>query len=71
MKDSVTYQAIVEEGMVKARQDDILRLGSKKFGAPGAAAEQSLRGITDPERLARLLDRLLDVSSWHDLLTVP
>ena len=48
MKESVTYQAIVEEGeikgraegrvegMVRARQDDLLRLGRRRFGAePG------------------------------------
>jgi hypothetical protein len=71
MKDSVTYQAIIEEGMAKARQDDILRHGRRKFGPPSLASEQALRGITDPERLARLLDRIQDVSSWDELLAAP
>ena len=36
MKESVTYQAIVEEGeiMLRARQDDLLQLGRRRFGAP-------------------------------------
>jgi hypothetical protein len=71
MKDSVTYQAIVEEGMVKARQNDILRLGRRKLGPPSPASEQALNDMTDPDRLARLLDRLFDVSSWDELLATP
>lgn len=71
MKDSVTYQGIVEEGMVKARQEDLLRLGRKKFGAPNDAIRTALANVSDPDRLANLLDRVLDVSSWDELLAVP
>ena len=67
MKDSVTYQANVEEGKI----DDLLRLGQRRFGAPSIAAEAALRAITDVERLARLIDRLLDASSWEELLSTP
>ena len=71
MKDSVTYQAIVEEGVVKARQEVLLQLGQERFGPPGEATEMAVRGITDPGRLARLIARLLRVSSWQELLAVP
>jgi hypothetical protein len=71
MKDSVTYQAIVEEGVVKGRQDALLRLGRRHLGSPSVLTEQALSGITDLDRLARLLDRLLDASSWDDLLATP
>jgi hypothetical protein len=71
MEDSVTYQAIVEKGVIRARQEDILRLGGKRFGAPSSAREMAVRGITDVDRLARMIDRLLDVSSWEDLLATP
>jgi hypothetical protein len=71
MKDSVTYQAIVEEGVVKGRQDALIRLGRRQLGSPDAGTLQALSNITDPDRLARLLDRLLDVSSWDELLAVP
>jgi hypothetical protein len=75
MKESVTYQAIVEEGETKgalrARQEDLLLLGRKRFGAPSPASEAALRGISDPDRLARLIDALLEVSSWDGLLATP
>lgn len=71
MKDSDTYQGIIEEGMVKARQQDLLDLGRKKFGAPTEAAAMFIGGITDPDRLAYLIRRLLDVSSWDELFAVP
>jgi len=75
MKESVTYQAIVEEGevkgMLRARLDVLLKYGRRQFGTPSADTEAALRGITDPERLARLIDVLLDVSSWDELLATP
>jgi hypothetical protein len=73
MKDSVTYQAIVEEGrvegIVKARQDDLLQLGRRRFESTSELSETALRAITDPDRLARMIEVLLDVSSWDELLS--
>ena len=74
MKESVTYQAVVEEGMVRgevkgmlrARQDDLFQLGRRRVGSPSMEAEAALRGITDPDRLARMIGALLDVSSWDE-----
>jgi hypothetical protein len=75
MKESVTYQAIVEEGeikgMLRARQEDLFRLGRRRFGAPNPETEAALRGVADPERLARLVDSLQDVSNWNELLATP
>ena len=71
MKESVTYQGIVAEGMVKARQQDLLDLGRKKFGAPGDAIRTALASISDADRLASLIVRVLDVSSWDELLAAP
>ena len=68
MRESVTYQAIVEEGKVEDRQDVLLQLGRKRFGIPNPASVMTLRRITDRDRLARLTDALLDVSSWQELL---
>lgn len=67
MKESDTYQAIVEEGEVKARQEVLLEQGQKRFGAPAEKTAMSVRAITDLGRLKRLNDRLLDVSSWQEL----
>jgi len=71
IEESVTYQAIVEEGIVRARQDDVLQRGRRRFGAPKPDIEVALRVIADPERLMRLHGDLLDVSNWDELLATP
>jgi len=71
MKESVTYQAIVEEGELKALHKVLLQQGRKKFGPPSAADELALMSIADVDRLVYLSERLLDVASWQDLLAVP
>ena len=68
MKESLTYQAIVEEGKVEDRQEVLLQLGRRRFGMPNPTTEMTLRGIADRDRLARLTDALLEVSSWQELL---
>lgn len=76
MKDSVTYQAIVEEGRVegeakgilRARLEDLLLLGRRRFGDAKPEIESALRGIADADRLGRMIAALLDVSSWEELL---
>jgi hypothetical protein len=71
MEESATYQAIVEKGVLRGRQDDILQLGRRQLGEPSPDAERALRGIADPERLARLHYAILDVSNWDELLATP
>ena len=57
--------------MLRARQDDLLQLGRRRFGAPSREAETALREITDPDRLSRLVAALLDIASWEELLATP
>ncbi|HJT76020.1 MAG TPA: hypothetical protein VJ739_02365 [Gemmataceae bacterium] len=71
MKDSDTYLAILDEGREEQIKKDILRLGRKRFGPADEPTTARLNGITDLERLERLLDRLLDATSWQDLLDTP
>ena len=79
MKESVTYQAIVEEGrvegqvegMLRARREDLLLLGGERFGPPAPENETALQSITDPRRLARMIGALRKASSWEDLLATP
>lgn len=78
MKQSSTYQMILEEGLeeglskgvVQGRRGDILLLGTKKFGKPTAEVKATLEAMTDAAQLETLLTRILDVSSWVELLTV-
>ena len=79
IEESVTYQAIVEEGEIKgrvqgmllARREVLLQLGRRRFGKPAVESEAALHNISDPERLARMIGALLDVSSWEELLATP
>jgi hypothetical protein len=47
----------------------ILRLGAKRFGLASLEIQATVRGITDRERLERIIDRILDASDWNDLLS--
>jgi hypothetical protein len=73
MKDSDTYLAILEEGEEAKAKNVILRQGQKRFGPPDESIAARLSGITDRDRLDRLIDRLFDATatSWQDLLDTP
>ncbi len=79
MKESVTYQAIVEEGRQEGRQEGraeeahrVLRtLGGKRFGPPSEAVQAALNAVTSLDALDALIDQLMDVESWTELLNLP
>lgn len=71
MQESDTYLMIVDEGCEKQIKKDLLRLGAKRFGQPDDVVQARLNAITDLERLDRQVDRLLEASSWQDLLDTP
>jgi hypothetical protein len=71
MRESSTYQYILDEGRTEAAQRILLRLGRKRFGEPDESTRTVLKGITDPDRLEALTERLLDVTSWKELLEIP
>ncbi len=79
MRESSTYQAIIEEGkaegkaegQVEALHRSLLRLGQQRFGSPGQRVKSALLGVTDPARLERMMDRILTVAGWSDLLETP
>ena len=76
MKESTTYQAIIEEGRVegeargeaRGERNLILLIGGKRFGEPSAATLAQLEAIAIPAELERLAVRLLEVESWGELL---
>lgn len=72
MKESATYQAIIEEGRQEglARMREVLLLlGSRRFGAPPKNIEMRIHETRDLESLTRWNERLLDVESWDELLS--
>ncbi len=71
MEESSTYLAILDEGELKHARKMVLRIGEKKFGPANDDVVTAVKGIEDLERLDRLQERILDVSSWQELLQVP
>jgi predicted transposase YdaD len=83
MKESSTYQAILEEGrsegielgrtegsVAEARRL-LLLLGTARLGPPDATTRAAIEGMNNIEILEPLSIRLLNVSSWHELLAQP
>lgn len=80
MKESVTYQAIVEEGRVeglaKGRAegavDEAKRLlflgGETRFGSPPPEIAMMIHGIGDLPCLEAMYRRLFQAQSWDELL---
>jgi hypothetical protein len=69
MKESVTYQAVVEEGRQEEARRILLRLGADRFGDPPTADQLgTLDAITDADRLGDLAVRALRVGNWAELL---
>jgi predicted transposase YdaD len=86
MKESVTYQAILEEGMAEGKAKGMAEgkakgmaeearrvlqlLGREQFGEPSAKMAALLDAVTDLGRLEALVIRLLHVKTWEELLGV-
>jgi hypothetical protein len=64
LEESSVYQGILRK---EARQS-LLRLGRKKFGPPDPRVEAAIANLADLDRLHDLIDRILDVSTWDELL---
>jgi hypothetical protein len=75
MRESDTYQAILDEGRqegeVRGAQRILLHQGRRLLGEPDEATRSALTALTDLDRLSRLAERLLKVSSWEELLQIP
>jgi predicted transposase YdaD len=68
MKESSTYQAIIDEGRVQALRSTLLRQGRKRFGPPTESAQSAIQAIDNLQKLEQLTERLLSASSWQKLL---
>jgi predicted transposase YdaD len=56
------------EGRVNQARDNVLLVGRKKFGQPDQNARQRIDAINDLVQLESLLENILDVSTWDELL---
>src|SRR5947209_7836756 len=68
MEESVSYQAIIRKGEATEARKILLLMGRSRFGDPSPEMVAALEAITDVNRLEELTVRLLQVSSWQELL---
>lgn len=73
MKESVTYQAILEEGQARGTLGEarklLLRLGTRRFKSePPAPIKKAIESMADLERLEFLIERHADANGWDELL---
>jgi predicted transposase YdaD len=83
MEESSTYRAIVRqgreqgllEGLAQGRVEGVRRAvllqGEAKFGPPDDATRAAINAISDLEQLDELTLRLMNVTSWQDLMPLP
>jgi predicted transposase YdaD len=72
MRESVTYQAILEEGrdegQITHARRTLLELGTEKLGAPDVATAATIESLADLSVLDRLIRGVLRASDWDELL---
>ena len=72
LEESWVYQDILTKGLaqgeLKEARKVLLSLGRKKLGQPDERVLARIEGLTDLEYLNRLINRILDASSWEELL---
>ena len=72
MRESVTYQAILEEGRQEGREQEARRIillqASQRFGPPDDATRGRLELVAGEARLEALAGRVLTAADWDDLL---
>jgi predicted transposase YdaD len=59
------------EGQTEEARQAVLQLGCKKLGQPDEGVRMKFAAIDDIARLNSLLERILEVASWDELLTSP
>jgi predicted transposase YdaD len=87
LRDSSTYQLIIEEGvakgLLKGRAEGkaegkaeglrtmLLQIGKRRFGSVTTEVQDALNAIDDVSRLHRMGECVLDVATWQELLDTP
>jgi len=71
MRESETFMAIIDEGREIQTRKLIRRFAERTLGEPDEATITRIEGITDIDRLERIIGRVLNARSWEDLLDTP
>jgi hypothetical protein len=68
MQESDTYLAIIDEGQEKHAKKAILLVGEERLGPAEESVRVRLAGITDLDRLDRMLRRAVTATGWQEIL---
>jgi hypothetical protein len=71
MRESDTFLAILDEGRETQTRRLIRLLARRALGEPDEPTVTRLEGITDIDRLERIIQRVGEAASWQDLLDTP
>ncbi len=71
MKESVTYQIILEEGALAEARKMLLEIGSDILGAPNSRVKNIVAKKEDVQELEQLVRRIHKTASWEELLDIP
>ncbi|MHC5537061.1 RpnC/YadD family protein [Singulisphaera rosea] len=81
LKDSSIYQMILEEGRAKGKLEGrregeiagatkvLLKVGSDRFGPPDQATSEAIHALDDLDHITHLIERLLLIRGWDELLS--
>ena len=59
------------EAQAEALQKTVLRLGKLRIGKPSKQIVSAVGAITDVDRLERLTEKILQATTWQELLDTP
>ncbi len=72
IEESSVYQDALQKGEAKGAVEEareiLIRHGTKKFGPPDEQTKTRISAMVDVNRIQDLIDRVLDVATWDELL---
>jgi hypothetical protein len=71
MQESDTYLMILDEGQEKHARKTVLLLGERRLGPADDGVKTRLEGITDLERLDRMILQAVTAGTWQEILDTP
>ena len=60
----------MDKGRIETFREIVLRVGTKRLGAPSARWKKRLQDVNDASKLGQLCDRVLDIPSWPELFSI-
>lgn len=69
VQESWTYQWIKSQGRIEEARRILRQFGERFLGSPNAEQAARLAALSDPDRIERLLNRVVEVKGWDELLS--